>query len=116
MSTPSQPILISNYVRWGRTVCPCGTGAKIAYSGRAAGSSHSDSGGGANMLCLPDNPDYLSRTSDSVEGDYTALTGAEFHTWVAREDHKAYPSNCPGVVSYVPRATTLMIPAKIVCP
>ena len=64
----------------------------VVYSGRAAGSSHSDSGGEANMLCLPDNPDYLSRTSDSVEGDYTALTGAELHTWVAREDHKAYPS------------------------
>ena len=68
MSTPSPRILGSNYVRWGRTVCPGGTGAEIVYSGRAAGPSITNTGGGANMLCLPDNPDYLSLTSDSIEG------------------------------------------------
>lgn len=81
----------------------------MIYSGRAAGSNHAANGGGSNLLCLPDNPDYLNRTTDSVQG-HSPLTGAEFHTWVARED--LLRQNAPCAVCQVPRAMTLMIPAK----
>ena len=104
----------TTYIRWGRTVCPNTEGTELIYSGRAAGPSTTDTGGGANMLCLPDNPDYLNHTADTVQG-HSLLTGAEFHTWVARED--LIHQNAPCVVCYTPnRATTLMIPAKTVCP
>ena len=75
-------MLGSTYVRWGRTICPSTTGAEVIYSGRAAGPSFRDTGGGANMLCLPDDPNYLNRTADTIQG-HSPLTGAEFHTWVA---------------------------------
>lgn len=65
------------------------------------------------MLCLPDDPDYLNGTADSVQ-NYSPLTGAEFHTWVARED--IVRQNAPCAVCQVPRTISLMIPAKTVCP
>ena len=65
------------------------------------------------MLCLPDNPEYLNRTVDSVQ-NHASLTGAEFHTWVARPD--LIHQNAPCAVCYTPKATALMIPAKTVCP
>ena len=44
------------YVRWGRTTCP--TGRELMYSGRAARSFWSQSGGGNNYQCFPDDPEY----------------------------------------------------------
>ena len=44
------------YTRWGRTTCPTTSGTQLVYAGRAAGSWNTHSGGGANYLCLPDNP------------------------------------------------------------
>lgn len=64
------------------------------------------------MLCLPDDPDYLNHTADTVQG-HSFLTGAEFRT-LARPD--LTNQNCPCAVCYTQRATTLMIPAKTVCP
>ena len=64
-------------------------------------------------LCLPDDPQYLNRTTDTVQG-HSPLTRAEFHTWVARPDLGL--QNSPCAVCYVPRATTLMIPTKLSCP
>ena len=43
---------------------------------------------------------YLSRTADTVQG-HSPLTGAEFHTWVARPDLGL--QNSPCAVCYVPR-------------
>ena len=40
------------YVRWGRTVCPSGQGTELVYSGRAGGSHHSHSGGGAKTISV----------------------------------------------------------------
>ena len=56
---------------------------------------------------------YLNRIADIVQG-HSSLTGAEFHTWVARPDLGL--QNCPCAVCYVPRTTSLMIPAKLSCP
>ena len=48
------------YTRWGRTTCPNVTGTQLVYAGRAAGSHYAHKGGGANYLCLPNDPSYLT--------------------------------------------------------
>ena len=40
------------YIRWGRTTCPSVTGTELVYEGIAAGSIHSQQGGGSNRLCM----------------------------------------------------------------
>ena len=41
------------YTRWEKSSCPNVTGTELVYTGRAGGSSHSHSGGGANTCaCL----------------------------------------------------------------
>ena len=44
------------YTRWGRTACPSTSGTQLLYAGRAAGSHYRRNGGGANYLCLPEQP------------------------------------------------------------
>ncbi len=55
------------YTRWGHTACPIVTdedGASVTeiteiYTGRMAGGYYTTHGGGANYLCLPNDPDYI---------------------------------------------------------
>ena len=47
------------YTRWGRTTCPETPGTELVYEGLAGGSDFNQYGGGANYLCLPNDPDYL---------------------------------------------------------
>ena len=56
---PGPRVAGATYVRWGRTSCPTELGTQLLYAGRAAGPHHYHQGGGANLLCLPDVPDYL---------------------------------------------------------
>ena len=102
------------YVRWGRTVCPTGQGTELVYSGRAGGSYWNHKGGGANYLCLPDDPDHLQYTS-GVQGQ-SYIYGVEYipHSGPLRNVHH---HNVPCAVCHVTtRATLLMIPAKVNCP
>ena len=46
------------YTRWGRTTCPIDQGTELVYSGRAGGSHYNEHGGAADLLCLPDDPEY----------------------------------------------------------
>ena len=46
------------YTRWGNSSCPSSTGAQLVYAGRAGGSHYTHTGGGAEKLCLPNDPDY----------------------------------------------------------
>ncbi len=96
------------YTRWGRKSCP--SGREVVYTGIAGGSAHTDTGGGANYLCLPKDPQY-SKASLPQHSSY--LYGSEYqHTLAGTHDH-----NVPCTVCYVAtRATTLMIPAHTTCP
>ena len=100
------------YTRWGRSTCPDTPGTELVYEGLAGGSHYTQSGGGANYLCLPKNPDYLLNGLPS-QGNY--LYGAEYERPVPfsnLDDH-----NVPCSVCYVDkRVSKLMIPAKITCP
>ena len=105
----------TTYIRWGRTTCPSGNGTELLYSGRAGGTHHSYSGGGANYLCMPDDPDHLQYQS-GVQGD-NYVAGVEY-------EYASHPSlssfinhNVPCAVCYVAiRSVAVMIPAKTQCP
>ena len=57
----------ATYTRWGRTSCPIITGTSLVYSGRAGKSFFTQSGGGGNYQCLPNNPEY-GRYAPGVQG------------------------------------------------
>ncbi len=58
-NTPAPPTVGGGlYTRWGSKTCPNITDTEIVYTGIAATSSFSEPGGGANYLCLPEDPEY----------------------------------------------------------
>ena len=107
------------FTRWGRTTCPTTNDTELLYKGKAAGSSWDQTGGGANYICLPDKPEFLSYTpAESKQQSY--IYGAEYQSneggnngpLASLNEH-----NVPCVVCYVStRVSYLMIPAKITCP
>ena len=103
------------YVRWGRTVCPSDQGTELVYSGRAGGSRHNNRGGGANHLCLPDDPDHLQYGSGTQTNSY--IYGVEYQPSSSQPLQNVNSHNVPCAVCHVTtRATLLMIPAKVNCP
>ncbi|XP_041346870.1 uncharacterized protein LOC121366519, partial [Gigantopelta aegis] len=76
------------YTRWGRKSCNNNTGAQLLYEGIAGGSHYSHSGGGANYICLPKVPDYLSTANPPYE---SYLYGAEYqyvnNIFPSKHDH-----------------------------
>ena len=106
------------YVRWGRTSCPNVTGTELVYSGRAGGTFWNTQGGGAEKLCLPDQPEYLPNTAnlDSAIPASPHVHGAEYE-YSAGPNSNTLHQNVPCAVCYASaRSSTLMIPAKIQCP
>ena len=85
------------YTRWGRTTCPTTSGTQLVYTGRAAGSHWSHSGGGANYLCLPDNPNYLRYTNGGQNGR-AYLYGAEYEGWDSAPLSAVHNHNVPCAV------------------
>ena len=103
------------YTRWGRTSCPSGQGTELLYSGRAGGTRHSHKGGAANILCLPDDPQY-SRYESGVRG-LSLISGVEFQIYTGEPFGSVDNHNMPCAVCYTSsRVTVLMIPAKLTCP
>ena len=103
------------YTRWGRTSCPSGQGTELLYSGRAGGTGYQHKGGAANILCLPNDPQY-SRYGSGVTG-WSPLTGVEYNTASSQPLGRVDEHNMPCAVCYTSsRVTVLMIPAKLTCP
>ena len=101
------------YTRWGRTSCPMNQGTDLVYSGRAGGTQCS--GGGANLLCLPDDPEY-SRYVNGIQGQ-SPFRGAEYLATTSQQLHGKYGHNMPCAVCYTStRSKLLVIPAKLTCP
>ena len=108
------------YTRWGRTTCPSTSGTQLLYAGRAAGSHYSEQGGGANYLCLPDQPQYSTYTAGTQTGR-AYLYGAEYQTGGGATYngplHSFHDHNVPCAVCYTStRETVVMIPARLTCP
>ena len=100
------------YVRWGRTICPSDQGTELVYSGRAGGSRRDEKGGGANFLCMPDNPDHLLYTRR--QQGYSSIHAVEYQS--SHRSDGVTNHNVPCAVCYVTtRSTVLMIPAKANC-
>ena len=108
---PGPRVAGATYVRWGRTSCPSGNGSELLYAGRAAGRYYEGMGG--DLLCLPNNPEYLSVNSPT-SGNPT-LSGVEFRSNL--DNLNMINQNAPCAVCYTPtRSTMVMIPAWIHCP
>ena len=109
------------YTRWGRTTCSNTSGAELLYAGRTAGSWYSQSGGGANYLCLPEQPENSTYTAGS-QGGRALLYGAEYETgltqaWEIGPLSAVNDHNVPCAVCYTStREAAVMIPARLTCP
>ena len=103
------------YTRWGRTSCPMNQGTDLVYSGRAGGTHYNNQGGAANLLCLPDDPEY-SRYGSGVQG-YSPLRGAEYRVASGQPLGSKHYHNMPCAVCCTStRSKLLVIPAKLTCP
>ena len=101
------------YVRWGKRVCPS-NGAVLLYHGYAAGGPNNNLGNGANFLCAPSNPQYLS---DVAIKETSHLYGAEFITGTNIFIGKTDTHNVPCAVCHAQRRSSLvMVPGKTSCP
>ena len=91
----------------------------MLYAGRAGGTSHIIQGGGADKLCLPNDPDYLNGTSNisSSLSDLPRIYGTEYEFFGPSPLDNLLDHNVPCARCYVPtRTATIMIPAKTQCP
>ncbi|XP_078619156.1 uncharacterized protein LOC144886401 [Branchiostoma floridae x Branchiostoma japonicum] len=108
----------SVYIRWGRTTCPNDTDTSLIYDGIAGGAHFTHSGGGANYVCLPKDPEWGVFT-DGSQGTGAYMYGAEYQLssnnpfqGVSLHNH-----DVPCAVCHVTsRGSKLMIPARLSCP
>ena len=105
------------YTRWGRTTCPNTTGTQLLYAGRAAGSLYTEQGGGANYLCLPEQPQYSTYTAGTQDAR-ARLYGAEKVGEGANGPLDSVSNHSvPCAVCYtLTRRIVVMIPAQYTCP
>jgi len=102
----------NTYIRWGRTTCPSETGARVLYDGYVGGSSHDQSGGGSNYLCLPRDPDL----ANIIGGLRSLLYGAEYELGNTDSPLNGLQNeDVPCAVCYTPNTNVVMIPAKNSC-
>ncbi|XP_052806403.1 uncharacterized protein LOC128235639 [Mya arenaria] len=101
----------TTYIRWGRTTCPDVHGSDLVYNGFVGGSPHQYSGGGANYICLPTDPQWGPDTSPKYKG---YVYGAEYQShgtfWDDKKNH-----DVPCAVCRTPKTNVLMIPARQDC-
>ena len=100
------------YTRWGRTSCP--PTASLVYSGRTAGSWYGNTGGGANYLCMPNDPDY-STYCPGVQ-NRSPIYGTEYQIQGGCAIPGAHDHNVPCAVCHTQQESVIMIPAKTQCP
>ena len=103
------------YIRWGRTTCPSISGTELVYTGWAAGSHYTQSGGGANYLCLTKTPQSLQYSS--ATDNHGLVYGAEYEASSGQPNHGVHDNNVPCTVCRVTqRYSVLMIPGQYTCP
>ncbi|XP_068731841.1 short-chain collagen C4-like isoform X1 [Montipora capricornis] len=101
-----------SYNRWGRK--SCAGNATTIYKGFMGSGFYSQSGGGSNYLCLPDNP-VFDETSPSWQSTAT-IYGTEYETGSFPRLSHLQNHQAPCAVCYVSaRASQVMIPATNSC-
>ena len=105
----------ATYIRWGKSSCPGNvTGTEMVYSGIAAGTWYSQTGGGVNHLCMPQVPQYKTDLKyRATQVNNAQLFGVEYQGPLqGSHDH-----NVPCAVCHVStRSAVLIIPAWYICP
>ena len=105
------------YTRWGSSSCPNSTEAQLVYAGRAIGTKHNTQGGGAEKLCLPNDPDYLPGTTGHRQSGISHIHGAEYEFFVNTPNRNVDNQVAACAICHVPtRATVIMVPGKTLCP
>ncbi len=99
------------YERWGRKVCP--SGADKVYEGFMGGGWFTSNGDGAEYICLPEDPDYIDRSTVQYQS-YIYSTEYRTENLVFSNPTELYDAPC--TVCRVPRSTKMVIPAKASCP
>ena len=100
------------YTWWGSNTCPSVPGTWLVYAGRTAGSYFTHTGGGANHLCMPPDPQYTLPYRNIYQG-HGLLYGAEYEDPLQGTQNVNVPC---AVCLAASRETVLMIPAKTTCP
>ena len=102
------------YIRWGKTSCP--DKSSLVYKGRVGGSYFEARGGGANYLCLPDDPEYTDAALAAANvGSY--IYGTEYDRDHLFDKSGLHNHNAPCAVCQADRrSTVIMIPARVRCP
>ena len=104
------------FTRWGRNSCPSTNGTELVYAGRAGGTQYDIQGGGFNILCLPEDPNYLADTA-GISGSST-VWGAEyeFNRQTQAPHSNLQDHNVPCAVCFTStRTSVLTIPVKTQC-
>ena len=103
-------------MRWGRTTCPNTTGTELVYTGRAAGSHYSHSGGGSNYQWIVEDPANFDFGAGTVDHSY--MYGAEYQIGgnIPSSNLPLYDHDDPCSVCVASRNTVFMISGKYTCP
>ena len=111
---PGPPGGGATYIRWGNSSCPEVSGTTIVHTGIAGGSYYSQTGGGTNYLCMPEDPEYSSNlTYRAGVQNYSPIHGAEYESPIQGRHNY----NAPCALCYVSaRSAHIMIPAMASCP
>jgi hypothetical protein len=107
------------FTRWGRTRCD--SGATVLYKGYAAGPAYNEAGGGADLLCVHDTPQWyrpitaVAGTSNVWSFSYRDVSGLFdlINSGYLPLDHHIIPC---AVCHIQTRSHQIMIPARRECP
>ena len=95
-----------------RYTCPAS--AQLLYSGTMAGKSQSESGDGANFLCLPKTPTYMTVPGGLGDGRISAA----HYAWASSNTPFQGVNNrvIPCAVCFTDKVNLVMMPGVIQCP
>ena len=100
------------FTRWGRQDCP--TQSSSVYVGRAASPLSSNTGGGAEYLCLPDDP-TIDMTATPQAGSQSFIVGVQYDT-VGEPLQNVNLQNVPCVVCIASQSAVAVLEATTTCP
>ncbi|CAI9737323.1 Hypothetical predicted protein [Octopus vulgaris] len=109
----------SLYTRWGRTKCP--RNSSLVYDGVVGGSPWNETGGGSNLLCLPNDPIWANYTGEVTDGG--RIYGSEYEIYSNEKKIFSFPKaesiddhNVPCAVCLTRQpAVVMMLPARTQC-
>ncbi|XP_045194663.2 uncharacterized protein LOC123550298 [Mercenaria mercenaria] len=104
------------FIRWGRTTCPS-NGTEFIYKGYMAGDKWNEYGGGANNLCLPDDPTWNQYVDGYNSGSTIYGTEIELDSTVSSKlfGKQTVNQDIPCAVCRSARASHVMLPARANC-